>query len=460
MFDVLGAGDRGAGASGAGVEASDITAWQRALADSLLTSPHGAGVTDQPPGDATELVDRIRALEELVCTATAAQAALTDRLAAVRRSADATAGVPAARRGRDVVGLVAFARRESPHRASRHVGLARIVASELPHTWHAWRTGRITEWTATLLARETACLALEHRLAVDATVAADADHLARQGTAEVVAAARTEAERLDVAACVKRRRRAESERHVTLRPAPDTMTWFGALLPVKQGVALYAALARAADSARATGDERSRGQVMADALVARGTAAAEGRGDAPAEVGVQLGLVMSDQTLFETTDEPAHLDGYGPIPAELAREIVAGALRAEQRVWLRRLYTAPTSGELVAADAHGRLFPAALARLIRLRDRICRTTWCGAPIRHIDHAEDHARGGRTSRINGQGLCEACNHAKQGTGWQARPGPDGAVETRLPTGHTMTTRPPPLIRIRERPGLTIDYCLTG
>ena len=42
---------------------------------------------------------------------------------------------------------------------------------------------------------------------------------------------------------------------------------------------------------------------------------------------------MTDTALFGTSDEPAHLDGYGPIPAELAREIVAGACsRSESRV--------------------------------------------------------------------------------------------------------------------------------
>ena len=66
---------------------------------------------------------------------------------------------------------------------------------------------------------------------------------------------------------MSRRRRAEADRHVRLRPAPDTMTWLTALLPVKDGVAAYAALTRVADSARAGGDPRGKGQLMADTLV-------------------------------------------------------------------------------------------------------------------------------------------------------------------------------------------------
>ena len=114
---------------------------------------------ERPSGlDDAGRVDAIRALEELVCTATAAQAALAAELDQSQQAEQAVAGSPAARRGRGVAAQVALARRESPHRGQRHLSLARIVTTELPHTWAAWRAGRITEWTATLVARETACL--------------------------------------------------------------------------------------------------------------------------------------------------------------------------------------------------------------------------------------------------------------------------------------------------------------
>jgi HNH endonuclease len=178
---------------------------------------------------------------------------------------------------------------------------------------------------------------------------------------------------------------------------------------------------------------------------------------------IELNLVMSHEALFGTADDEARLGGFGPVPAELAREIVAGAVGRGEEVWLRRLYTSPTTGELVAMDSRARLFPAGLARFIRLRDQICRTPWCDAPIRHIDHVESHHSGGPTTAPNGAGLCEACNYAKQAPRWSARPGPDGTVTTTTPTGHCTTTRPPPLITISRRsglPALTIDYVLAG
>ena len=120
-----------------------------------------------------------------------------------------------------------------------------MKATELPRTWSAWRAGRITEWKAMLIARETACLTREDRPVPPGSSGG------RHG--------QKEAYRLDPASYVARRRQAEADRRVSLRPAPDAMTWLSALLPVKDGVAVKVALTRAADSARAAGDPRSQG---------------------------------------------------------------------------------------------------------------------------------------------------------------------------------------------------------
>ncbi|MCY7401288.1 MAG: HNH endonuclease [Nocardioides sp.] len=317
-------------------------------------------------------------------------------------------------------------------------------------------------WRATVLARETACLALEDRLVVDELLAADHDAIEAMSERQVIAAAQAEGARLDAEAIVTRRRKAESERHVSIRPAPDTMVWLTALLPVKDGVAAYAALTGDADSARAQGDPRTKGQVMADELVRRVTGAEGTVSQESQAQPVALNLVMSHTSLLGTSDEQAHLADFGPIPAELARELVAGSLDDGEEVWLRRLYASPESGELVAMDSRARLFPSGLRRLITLRDRFCRTPWCDAPILHIDHVVPHEADGPTSGANGQGLCQACNHAKQAPRWRSRPGPDGAVTTATPTGHTHRSRPPVIATVTHRdvPRLTVDYVLAS
>jgi hypothetical protein len=383
-------------------------------------------------------IDALRALEELTCAAAARQAELTAAFDASRRAEEAARGVPAFKQGRGVASEIALARRESPHRGQQHLGLAKILTTEMPHTMAAFRSGRITEWRATIMVRETACLALPERRHVDEALARDARALERMGDREVVSAVRRLAAELDPGAVAARRRRAESERTVTLRPAPDTMTYLTALLPVTQGVAVLAALTREADSRRAAGDPRSKGQVMADTLVERLT----GQTCAP-DVPLTVNLVISDQALLGDAGN-AYLPGFGPIPADLVRQSVSEAIT----VALRRLYASPATGQLVAMESRSRTFPVALAQFIEFRDQACATPWCDAPIRHTDHVVPHEEGGPTAVANGQGLCEACNHAKQARGWASA---TRAVTT--PTGHHYLSHAPPAAPPRVWPSRT-------
>jgi hypothetical protein len=183
---------------------------------------------------------------------------------------------------------------------------------------------------------------------------------------------------------------------------------------------------------------------MADTLITRVTGAAPPAANGRPVVPVTLNLTMSTAALLAGADDPAWVEGHGPIPADLARELIADSVEAGLATWLRRLFVKPGTGELVAMDSRARLFPAKLARFIGLRDQTCRTPWCDAPIRHRDHVIPHEHGGPTSAGNGQGTCEACNHAKQAPGWHAqpRPGPRHTVQTTTPTGHTYTSTPPP------------------
>ena len=402
----------------------------------------------------TGRIDLISSLERLTCAAAGAQAVLADDFDASMRAKAAAAGVPADRQGRGIAAQVALARRESPHRGERHLGLAKVLRRELPFTLAALRSGRITEWRATLVARETACLDRDDRRLVDAEIAGDCDELEAMGERDLTQRVRARAAAIDPASVAERRRKAESERHTTLRPAPDTMTWFGALLSVKDGVSVHAVLQREADRLRAAGDERTRGQIMADTLVQRVVAphlaAVAGGADLP----IVINLVVPDSVLLGDGTAGGHVEGYGDVPGDLLREWLADHLDDGTDAWLRRLYARPSTGELVAMDSQARRFTGRLAEFLRLRDQSCRTPWCDAPIRHLDHAKDSAAGGPTSAHNGQGLCEACNHAKQALGWSARPrpGPRHSVETTTPTGHRHVSSAP---AIRRTEALRVD-----
>ncbi|OOP61392.1 hypothetical protein BMF89_12930, partial [Arthrobacter sp. SRS-W-1-2016] len=169
------------------------------------------------------------------------------------------------------------------------------------------------------------------------------------------------------------------------------------------------------------------------------------------------------RTLFQGDAEPARLPGYGIVPAGWARSLLNAGNQGnatpgqnhDLKVWLRRLYTAPGTGELVGADSRARLFPAGLRRFIQARDDTCRTPYCDAPIRHIDHIIPWHHDGTTSLANGAGLCEACNHTKELPGWTAQtwtaqngtattsPGTRHVLDIRTPTGHHYRSTAPPL-----------------
>ena len=379
--------------------------------------------------DDSLLIDRIRALEDLKNAIAAAQAKDTAAFAASQRQAQRDAGVPEERVGRGVAAQVGLACRVSPWQAQRYTGWSTVLSTELPATFAALQAGQVTEWRAMLVARETLFLSREHRAQVDAELAPQLESF---GDRQTAAEARKVAYRLDPEGFVARARAAESDRHVSLRPAPDAMTRFTALLPVAQGVACLHALQQAADTATAQGEPRSRGQVMADTLVERVT------GQTTADdVAVEVNVVIPADTLFGDADEPADLPGYGPVPADTARDLV----RRSSTAWLRRLFTRPDTSELIGMESRRRIFPPGQRRFITLRDQTCRTPWCDAPIRHTDHVVPKEQEGPTSIRNGQGLCAACNYAKQAPDWQARPGPNQQIVITTPTGHRYRSRPP-------------------
>lgn len=442
--------------------------------------------------DDADRIDCIRQLEVLRGAVVAAQVRLTAAFVESQRAEQRALGVPEARVGAGISAQVALARRISPYQARRWVGFAVIAPAELPRTFAALASGETSEWRATLVARETAWLSREHRAEVDRGIAARLGELGDKSTADQ---ARMAAYTLDPQGYVDHLGKADAERHVSLRPAPDVMTRLSALLPLAGGIAVKTALVRAADAAKATGDARTRAQIMADTLVERCTGMTSVN-----DVGVEVQVVLPADVLFadavgpastvtactarayakthertsprastelalpgdEPTDlgrarqrriarrrrarqnrrdEPALILGYGPIPAAIARRLVFDR-SAHAPTWIRRVYECPDTGQLVAMESSRRTFTAGQRAFIATRDQQCRTPYCDAYIRHFDHVNPWANTHRTRIDNGDGLCEACNYAKQAPGWTARTEGSGMspdVVTITPTGHRYESR---------------------
>ncbi|WP_189120471.1 DUF222 domain-containing protein, partial [Nocardioides luteus] len=201
-----------------------------------------------PPGASeAELIDWISGLENLKCRAEALQAEAAVRLDEATRKRHTEAGVPARKLGDGVASQIALARRVSPAKGAKLLSLAKILITEMPHTFALMKAGLFSQWQATILARETACLSLEDRQVIDYELCATGPDsktpkVVTMGLRHLENAAKKLAITLDQASVVARAANAEKDRRVSVRPAPDTMTWLGAMLPVKDGLAVFAAL--------------------------------------------------------------------------------------------------------------------------------------------------------------------------------------------------------------------------
>ncbi len=413
----------------------------------------------RPDASDAERLELIRALEDLNRASAAAHAVLSDEFDRSQRQQQEADGVAAADVGSGVADDLALAGKVSPARSSNRLACSRALAREMPRTLTALTDGVIDAHQAEVVTRATTCLSTQDRRLIDEQLVG---RLAGLSTRQLRATVTALVYELDPQAHVRRAARAAEDAYVSVRPAPDAMCVISAMLPAAQGVAVYAALKRHAELLRASGDERSQGRIMADTLYANVT----GR-DPSTLPDIDLSLVLTDASLMAGDTVAAHLDGYGPLPAQTARDLLTppgqvgvegapacsrgdgdsgqfcpggprctgwscllhhGAAEvipspphaaqprpedvAAARVFVRRLYADPLTGEVFARDTRRRFFSEAHRALIVSRDRYCRTPWCGAPIRHIDHRVRHRDGGTTDVHNGQGLCQRCNQGRE------------------------------------------------
>ncbi len=465
---------------------------QAALATNVITSLGGAATSTGWDAEDIEqisgavLIDVIASLEEAKNALCAAQGHAQALFVAQQRLIQARSGVPAEKLGKGIAQQVGLARHESPHRGRQLCELSEVLVREMPYTMKALEVGRISEYRASLIVKETAFLTREDRTRVDKSICGDLDAVVLLGTRELCAATKKAAYELDPEAFVKRNEKAVGDRYVSLRPAADGMTLLTALIPLKQGVRILATLTQIAASTKASGDVRGKGQIMADALIHRlvhhtpcnagaGTLT-DHRGMAPTTVAgpsqtshnfgmesgteaavctsvdqpeIALELIMTDRSLFGSANDPALLVGYDPLPAPLGRQMIFGnGNNSAPRVWLKRLFTHPESNALLAMDSRARLFPEGMKEFLRLQDQRCQTPYCDAPIREYDHIKAYAAGGATTVKNGQGLCAACNQTKEAPGWasERNAGAEHGLpftQISTPTGHHYISTAPPL-----------------
>jgi hypothetical protein len=163
-------------------------------------------------------------------------------------------------------------------------------------------------------------------------------------------------------------------------------------------------------------------------------AASQGQGAEPGKPLVSV--IVPITMLLGLDDQPAELVGYGPIPADLAREIAA------EGTW-RRLLTDPVSGALLDYGRTTYTPPAGLAGFVRARDVYCRNPICRqrAATADLDHTIAWDEGGTTCQHN---LWAGCRHDHRlktfAPGWTVDQYPDDRITFTTPTGHVYASHP--------------------
>ncbi len=435
--------------------------------------------------DDTDLVDAVIALDRLAGWAAARQARLLAEFARRRPGDDPelVGSDRASSLSRYAPDEVALALSQSRMSAAARLGRSVQLVSVLPAALETWEAGRIDEGKVRAICDATHHLDPETAVAVQDRVLPRASG---RSLAQVKAALRRAVIAADPQGANERHKKARLDRRVVVGDETDGMASLWALLPAHAASASYQWLTRLARGLGAEdprGMDARRADLMTDLLTgnltitaehpaatvvtdvtatgatatgATATATSAPGASAPETAapetaaggraaGAQLlrpvgpgkplvQVVMPHSTLLGRDDQPCELVGFGPIPADLAREIAADA------VWTR-LVTDPLSGALLD---HGRTTyrpPAALADFVRARDTVCRMPICRrrAADAELDHTVPFPDG-PTAASNLYAGCTHDHHLKHDARWTVTQHCDGRITWTTPTGHPYTSEP--------------------
>ncbi|OJV81210.1 MAG: hypothetical protein BGO37_17270 [Cellulomonas sp. 73-92] len=147
-------------------------------------------------------------------------------------------------------------------------------------------------------------------------------------------------------------------------------------------------------------------------------------------------LTVPVLSLLGRSDEPAELEGFGPIDIETATLLAANAPS------FVRVLTHPETGAVLSVGRDRYRIPADLRRTVQLRDVTCRFPGCNrrASRCDVDHSLAWADGGATEACNLACLCRKHHRLKHEMDWQVSREPGGVLVWRSALGRTYRTEP--------------------
>jgi hypothetical protein len=310
---------------------------------------------------------------------------------------------------------------------------ADLLRTRAPHVWGKFREGEIS----TANARSVAATldSLPENPATDAALDSRAVEWAMLPPARFKGRMHTLRERLHPISLTERHAEAAKGRRMWRENDRDGMAWLGVQVTAPDAdMAWQRADTMARHLAEQPGETRTLDQLRADVVADMLT----GRLDPATAPRVEVGVLIPMMTLLGLSEEPATLDGYGPIDADAARKLTAHAPS------FYRILTHPVSTTILDVDRTSYRPPADLKRWLALRDGTCRFFGCGRAARHcdVDHTKGWAHGGTTAATNLAHLSRRHHTLKDESRWKVEQGPGGILTWTSPTGAIRTTDPPP------------------
>jgi Domain of unknown function (DUF222) len=314
---------------------------------------------------------------------------------------------------------------------------SRTLVDEMPATLEGLRAGTFSYRRAKTIIDHAGSLGGEFRAEFEAKVLPFAATLT---PSKFEQKARTMRERMDAATITERHARAVGDREVSWEPARDGMGWVHYYDTAAKTRAAYDRLTDLARTFDGPAEERTLAQRRADVT---GDLLIDGEVPQTGVVGVKAAVVLTIPVMSllgrpsaEGHVEPATLDGYGPIDIETAKRLMGNT-----NSWLRVL-THPITGVALTVERRKRKIPAALRRLLGLRDGTCRKVGCNKPVKHcdLDHTQEWQNGGRNAHDNLSHLCPAHHDEKHHTPIRMQHLPDGTIEWTMPSGHIYIDEP--------------------
>jgi hypothetical protein len=300
---------------------------------------------------------------------------------------------------------------------------ARALSSVLPLTLAALQAGTISWAHARIMVDETSNLDRSGAAALEAHfLDPDAPNPARGCQAgDLVpgrfrAKARTWRERHHPVSIETRHTKCAADRRVEFRPDWDGMAWFSAYLPADTAAGIWERSTAAARALQGPGEARTLTQLRADITAAwLLTAAGSGGGVAGGVPSprAQVLVTVPVLSLLGAAEEPAVLDGYGPIPPSMARRLIADGADSFHRV-----LTDPRDGAPLEIGRTSYRLTTAQRRWLRLRDGKC--PFPGCSNHSLDTDADHllawADGGTTGIANLGQPCPKHHRLKHHSAW--------------------------------------------